>query len=67
MASEGEHLNADTTKSGVVTVQEIAAYTSAHVKCQQFKQGAGKRIQLATIDLKGHGEIPFVDRRVQRQ
>jgi uncharacterized membrane protein YgcG len=63
VAPEGYHLNADITKSGVVTMQEIAAYTSVQVREHQFKQGAGKRIQLPTIDLQGHGEVAFVDRR----
>jgi hypothetical protein len=62
-APGGEHLNADSNKSGVVTVHEIAAYTSAQVREHQFKQGAGKRTQLPTIDLQGHGEVAFVDRR----
>jgi hypothetical protein len=62
-APGGEHLNADSNKSGVVTMQEIAAYTSVQVRDRQFKQGAGKRIQLPTFDLQGHGEVAFVDRR----
>jgi hypothetical protein len=59
----GTHLNADTTQSGVVTVHEIATYTSAQVRLHQVKQGAGRRVMLPTTEHTGHGEMPFVDRR----
>jgi hypothetical protein len=44
-ASGGEDLNADSNQSDVVTVHGIAAYTSAQVRDDQSKQGAGKRTQ----------------------